>query len=82
MLVETEVITYCNHRPVTEDLSIRSEHDLKTAAKIQVFIARSANKCMSPSKVFPFLESSRMIVNHACPWIIVGIDTDTSVNDS
>ena len=44
MLIEAEVITHCNQRPVTENLGIRSEHHLQASAKIQVFVARSTNK--------------------------------------
>jgi hypothetical protein len=51
MLIEAEVITYCNHWPITENLGIRREHHLQASAEIQVFIARSTNKCMSPYRI-------------------------------
>ena len=62
MLIETEVITYCNHWPITENLGIRSEHHLQTSAEIQVFIARPTNKCMSPYRISIIPKCSNMIV--------------------
>ncbi len=44
MLIESEVITDCNHWTITDNLGIRSEIDLHACAEIQVFIARSTNK--------------------------------------
>ena len=44
MLIKAEVITYCNQRPVTENLTIGSEHHLQASAKIQIFVARSTHK--------------------------------------
>ena len=65
MLIETEVITYCNHWPITENLGIRCEHHLKACSEIQVFIARSTNKCMSPYRISIIPKCSYMIVNQS-----------------
>ena len=44
MLVETDIIAYRYQYPVSEDLGVRSEHELQASAKIQVFITRPTNK--------------------------------------
>ena len=65
MLVEAEVITYSNQRPITKNLGIRCEHHLQTSAKIQVFITRSTNECMPPNGVTIVSESPHMIVDQS-----------------
>ena len=65
MPIKAEVITDCNQRPITENLGIRSEHHLQTSAEIQVFIARSTNKGMSPYRISIIPKCSYMIVNQS-----------------
>ena len=80
MLIEAEVITYCDQWSVAYDLGIGSEHDLKASAKIQVFIAGSTHKGMSPNRVGIIPESTHMVINQASPRIFASINTDTTVN--
>ena len=63
MPIKAEVITHCNQRPITENLGIRCEHHLKACSEIQVFIARSTNKCMSPNRISIIPKCSYMIVD-------------------
>ena len=65
MLIEAEVITYCNQWPITENLGIWSKHHLQTSAEIQIFIARSTNKCMSPYRISIIPKCSYMIVDQS-----------------
>ena len=52
MLIEAEVITYGDQNSSTDNLvRVRIHHDLDTTAKIQVLIACSTDKSMSPYQV-------------------------------
>ena len=80
MLIEAEVITHCNQRPITENLGIRYEHHLKACSEIQVFIARSTNKCMSPYRISIIPKCSHVVVDQSGPRIIsTRINTDTAM---
>ena len=82
MFVETEVVADGDQWSVTDDLAVRPEHNMNASAKIQVFIARSTNDRMSPNHGSFILENTRMIVDHASPFVLVGINTDATVTNS
>ena len=80
MLIEAEVITHGNQTSGTNHMTTGSEHELNASAKIQVFIACSTNKSVSPYRVGIIPESTHMVVNKASPRLFSGINTDTAMN--
>ncbi len=83
MLIKAEVITYRKRRTDTEKLAIRTEANLQSCAKIQVFITRSTNKCMSPYRISIIPKCSYMIVDQTRPWFFASsINADTAMNCS
>ncbi len=82
MLIEAEVITYGDQTSGTNHMTTGSEHELNASAKIQVFIARSTDKSVSPYRVSIIPESTHVIVNEASPRFLSRINTDTTMNRS